>query len=137
MKPLAPNTIKNTIGSWYESSWPWSTISNQHGSEPKLWPQVSTWSKIGHDDQVCLGRFGLPYFGWYIYDIFRWAIYIWCDLMYSNENESFFIFNSSYNRLENALNFNLGQVYPNPDQDYSNVIVIISWYTCAYCLLFS
>ena len=46
--------------------------------------------------------------------------------MYSNENESFFIFNSSYNRLENALNFNLGQVYPNPDHDYSNVIVIIS-----------
>ena len=56
--------------------------------------------------------------------------------MYSNENESFFIFNSSYNRLENALNFNLGQVYPNPDQDYSNVIVIIPRYTCAYCLFF-
>ena len=39
--------------------------------------------------------------------------------MYSNENESFFIFNLSYNRPENALNFNLGQVYPDPDRAHS------------------
>ena len=27
-------------------------------------------------------------------------------------------------------------VYPNPDRDNSNVIVIISRYACAYCLIF-